>query len=172
MHAGAKCYLQARADARAAIATLLRQQREAQQQQQADAAAQQPAAGSDPAAGSSSSPARSQLALAYQRLGEACLAERAHPDRDCRGAAKAFLRASELLGDAASGSGGAEAAGAPAAPSAQAVRDGLQEASEALTLEELEQVGGAGCGQASGLACLLRAASTLAALLAPLITLV
>jgi hypothetical protein len=63
---------------------------------------------------------RLSLADAYLRLGEALLAEPGHEDRDPRGAAKALIRAADLDSQSIE------------------ARDRLQEASEALTLEQLE----------------------------------
>ena len=142
MHAWAKCYLQARADASEALAALAAAQRQQQRQraaadgpqaggggggapQQAAAAdsqlqkQQQSAAGGGGAA--PLTPHRALMALAYERLGVACLAEKGHADRDCRAAAKAFLRAVEL---------------------GENVQEYLQEASEELSLEEMNEVGG------------------------------
>lgn len=138
LHNGAKCYLQARADAQAAVAVLLKeqqmqqaqhaqQQRRADAEQPADQSAEQPSAGT---AAITAAERGRQLVLAYQRLGEAFLAERDHPDRDCRQAAKAFLRATELLADR----------GKAGEAAAAAVQEGLQEASEQLTMDELDQV--------------------------------
>lgn len=76
----AKCYLQACADARAAVAALIRQQ--------------QAAAESD--AGQQAAERRGRLATAYLRLGEACLAEPGHADRACREAAKAFMKGMDV----------------------------------------------------------------------------
>ena len=111
VHSAAKCYLQARSDATAAVAALRSQQQHEQQQ------GEQQQRWLDAAA-------KKQLALAYQRLGEACLAQRQHEDRDCRRAAKAFLQAVELD------------------PGCSAAQEGLQEASEHLTMVEIDQVGG------------------------------
>ncbi|PSC67238.1 Tetratricopeptide repeat 28 [Micractinium conductrix] len=140
VHAWAKCYLQARADASEALAALAAAQRQQQRQraaadgpqaggggggapQQAAAAdsqlqkQQQSAAGGGGAA--PLTPHRALMALAYERLGVACLAEKGHADRDCRAAAKAFLRAVEL---------------------GENVQEYLQEASEELSLEEMNEV--------------------------------
>lgn len=136
VHCGAKCYLQAREDAQAAVAALLAQQRQQRQREQQQAVAAGAGAGPprEPAAGP-----RGPLALAYQRLGEACLAERGHEDRDCRAAAKAFMQAAALLGDSRGGGvdGGDDGEGA----SSVAVQEGLQQASEALSMHEMDQVG-------------------------------
>lgn len=144
VHAGAKCYLQAREDARAAIAALqaeLRQQaqqaQQSSQQQQSSKPQGQAQAGSGGSGGGAAeadADARTRLALAYRRLGEAFLAEKGHEDRDCRAAAKAFMRAAEVEGEG--GKGGAS----------EGVQQALQEASEELSLEELNQVKWVGLG--------------------------
>lgn len=151
VHHEARCYLQARADARAAIALLLAEQRQqgadGQQQQQQQAGQQtgtSSANGSSGASGNAGSSAdcRSQLALAYQRLAQAFIAEPDHPDRDCRCAAKAFLRAMEALADRSSGlsafSGGDSSLDAELE---SVVRNGLEEASKELTIRQLDEVG-------------------------------
>lgn len=145
VHCGAKCYLQGRADAQAAVAALraaLQQQRQQGQGeagggatgQQAGAPthaghAEQQAGGEGPAGGGSdpSSPAslRCHLALAYQRLGQAFMAEKEHADRAPARAAKAFLRAQELDSEL------------------EGLLDEVQDAVGELTLEESRQVGGA-----------------------------
>lgn len=145
MHASAKCYLQARADAQAAVAALSAALRGAQAAEQ-ERAQSEAAAADEPSSGKASSSSsaaglRFQLALAYRRLGDACLAEKDHPDRSSRLAAKAFMRAAELLGPGSGGRGGKRSKEEEAAErAAAAVQDGLQEASEELTVEELSEV--------------------------------
>ncbi|KAL4437013.1 hypothetical protein ABPG75_004152 [Micractinium tetrahymenae] len=135
VHTGAKCYLQGRADAQAAVAMLraaLQEERQQQPQGQGEAgggaarkqAAQPPAghAQQHVAAPSEPSGLRSQLALAYQRLGQAFMAEKKHADRDPRRAAKAFLRSQEVDSEL------------------PGVQDELQEVIGEMTLEETRQI--------------------------------
>eukprot|EP00887_Chlorella_sp_A99_P005264 scaffold1.g5264.t1 len=112
MYCQAKAYLQARADARAAVAALA--------EQRPPAAAP---GGSAPSAAAEAEAAwRRRLAAAYARLGHACLAEQGHTDRDTREAAKAFLKAGDCD------------------PGSQEAKDGLREAEEELSKEALEAV--------------------------------
>ena len=126
LHAAAKCYLQARADALAAVATLRRDAPPAQQLQQAAGALLQ-----------LEQEHQQQLARAYQRLGQAYLAERRHEDRDCFQAARAFMQAAAELDRAGAGGSTGDAA---ATILAGEVQEGLQEASEQLTMVEIDQV--------------------------------
>ena len=148
MHAEAKCYLQARADARAAIALLLAELREAaEEKQQAGAGSSEQRDSSSSRSsgrGSSSSSAaerRSQLALAYERLAQACMAEPDHPDRDCRGAAKAFMRVLDTLDDRGSGPS-AFSSGISSGDQGllDSVRQALEQASQELTVRQLDEV--------------------------------
>jgi hypothetical protein len=63
-----------------------------------------------------------QLARGYCSLGKACLAEIDHPDRDCRNAAKALIRASQLD------------------PSNEEMLDQLSHACEDLSSQQLDEV--------------------------------
>lgn len=168
VHSDAKCYLQARADARAAIALLLAEQRVAAAagQQGGVCSKEQPACSGTSSGGSSAAERRSQLALAYERLGHACMAEPDHPDRDCRGAAKAYLRSMETLADRGSGPS-AFSSGMSSSSSdselEEAVRQGLEEASKDLTVRQLDEVG---AGAGLPLCLLLQMSGWLAGLLA------
>lgn len=147
VHADAKCYLQARADARAAIALLLAEQRAAaaEDKQGGVGGKEQPAGSGTSSSGrSGAAERRSQLALAYERLGHAFMAEPDHPDRDCRGAAKAYLRSMDTLADRGSGPSAFSSGMSGSSSDSEledAVRQGLEEASKDLTVRQLDEVG-------------------------------
>ncbi|GAB4817977.1 hypothetical protein N2152v2_005023 [Parachlorella kessleri] len=101
-HREAKCYLQARADAQAGVQATLHDMQ-----------------GSG---GTADKPAMALLCEAYWRLGQALLAEKDHPDRDCRGAAKAFAKALDVD------------------PGSEEAKEGLNQAGENLTTEQLDQI--------------------------------
>ena len=119
IHRLAKAYLQAREDAHAAvkqITLLLKGTEEQKTRSVKDGKPSDTLAGPTPAGGS----IEAQLAIAFRRLGEACMAERNHPDRNPYEAFKAYTRAIEFD----SGS--------------QELRDGVQQAAEELTKEGVE----------------------------------
>ncbi|KAL4859604.1 Serine/threonine-protein phosphatase T [Chlorella vulgaris] len=142
-HCRSRCYLQARADAQAAVDVLLEAAKKQQQQQQqqqgataahtgplaSDAAPVQPSGDDCKGAVQQQLPAplseevlKLQLARGYCSLGKACLAEIDHPDRDCRNAAKALIRASQLD------------------PSSEEMLDQLSHACEDLSSQQLDEI--------------------------------
>jgi hypothetical protein len=124
-HYRARCYLQSRADAASAVEALHEERRRQEGEGRGAASAdalhakrrQQGARRWDEAGW------RLRLAAAYRLLGEACMAEAKHPDRDPRGATKAYLRAAELD------------------PEHEAVHDKLSDASEDVSAAVMDQVG-------------------------------
>jgi tetratricopeptide (TPR) repeat protein len=108
-----KAYLQARADAQAAIDVLGEQHAAVHRDMQSLAGAN--------GGGSAHGALRAKLSSAFRRLGDAHLAERKHVDRDPYGAFKAYMRAIEI------DEGGD-----------QTLRDKLQEATDELTKEGVE----------------------------------
>ena len=88
MYTAAKCFLQGRADGEAAAQACLRRLASADRSGQ-----QKEAGGDEDGDGAGETPAlRRALARAYQRWGQACLAEAKHEDRCCRSAFKAFSK--------------------------------------------------------------------------------
>ncbi len=120
VHRRARCYLQARADADAAVTQLkikVQNIAVAPRDKGPEAPPTAPAA----ITLATEDQVTALLAVAYQRLGEACLAERDHPDRDAAAAFKALTRATQHD------------------PLSQEMRDLLQEATEELTKEQVER---------------------------------
>ena len=122
IHRKAKCYLQARADADAAIAEL---RTKLHRILSTESSKVEEELSIDVDASSITLTTKAEvtaaLAAAYQRLGEAFLAETGHADRDPMGAFKALTRSTEYNS------------------ASQDLRDRLQEATEELTKEEVER---------------------------------
>ncbi len=121
MHCAAKCYLQARQDAQAAVHVLMQPSCQAQEEQEKDRVEEEGEEGAGP-----------PLAAAYLRLGEACLAERGHVDRDCAAALKAYVKGGDLH------------------PKGVRLREGREEAEGELSGMEVERVSACVGGRGGG----------------------